>query len=94
MPFNFVSIGLGISFIMHGIHFFNSWMNNRTKITNAITNIENEAITIKDDVKDIIKNPSLENINKDVIDITDNVGNIVSNVETIEKTIIDIENTK
>jgi len=87
MPFNFVSIGLGISFIMHGIHFFNSWMNNRTKITNAIANI-------KDDVKDIIQNPSLENINKDVIDITDNVGNIVSNVETIEKTIIDIENTK
>jgi len=92
MPLNYITIGLTISFLMHGYHFVKSWMNNRATIVLSVSNIENDAIVIKDDIKDIIKNPSLENINKDVMDITQNVEEIASNVIIIEKTIIDIEN--
>jgi len=82
-------IGLIGSYVMHGITFISNIFKNRQPIVNAINDIEKDAINISTDIEDIIQHPSLNTINKDVKDITNNLCDAVSDVKIIETIIID-----
>jgi uncharacterized membrane protein YgaE (UPF0421/DUF939 family) len=84
MPFDSISIGLCMSFLFHCYHFYTNYQHNKTKINETILNIETDVINIKDDIKDVISNPSFDNINKDYQKCKNNVNDINKNIEVIE----------
>ena len=56
----------------------------KIKINETISNIETDVINIKDDIKDVILNPSFDNINKDYQRCKNNVNDINKNLEDME----------
>jgi len=92
MSINFMLIGLIGSYIIHGITFISSLFTNRLPIVDAVNTIENDVVNIATDVKEIIHNPSLDTINKDVKDITNNLCEIVKEANILEEIIINSTN--